>query len=192
MPGIIDYPTVLATMTAAKFRCNYPFSGSFSIPSGKIRGWIGPTDPTIRAEMQALTRPVAEPYITNLTEAAIRAWHIALPGIAWIMPASHWHFELHDGSRDWLPRTLADIGVDAKQLENRADGSAIQFAAGEIAEFTSFLTMLLANLKVSDFSIAFPGHSALCMVHHHKQLWWMSGDESLLRQIDAQLMPPAT
>ena len=45
------------------------------------------------------------------------------------MPMSHWHFELHDGSRDWMPDMLKQVGVDPVQLESRADGSALEFTA---------------------------------------------------------------
>jgi hypothetical protein len=181
VPGIIDYSVVLARMTEGGFRCNYPNSGAFGFAAAaevSIRGWITAPDATIKPDLARVAQTVANPAV-----AAAAAWQAALPGPAWIMPASHWHFELHDGSRDWLAGLLAEIGVDSKLLENRADGSAIEFGGDEITPFTRLLAGLLDHLRVSDFTLYFPGRPVLCLVHHHKQLWWTTPDATLLEQV---------
>ena len=190
MPSIIDYSAVLSRMTSAGFRCNYHNSGAFGFPAKSptiIRGWIGPPDLTIKSSLLPFIKSVPPPYESNLAAAAAGAWTKCLPGPVWVMPMSHWHFELHDGSRDWMPSLLKEIGVDPAQLESRADGSAIEFTESESARFTQLLAALLSDLRVSDFSMAFPGHQVVCMVHHHKQLWWTAADVALIDQISASL-----
>jgi hypothetical protein len=181
VPGIIDYAVVLARLTEGGLRCNYPNSGAFGFaPAAEVlvRGWIAGPDSSIKPELARAAQIVANP-----AEAAARAWQAVLAGPVWIMPASHWHFELHDGSRDWLAGVLGEIGVDAKTLENRADGSAIESGAQEVPAFTRLLAALLENLRVSDFTLAFPGRPVICLAHHHKQLWWTSTDAKLLEQV---------
>lgn len=186
MPTIIDYPAVLERLTRQGFACNYPNSGAFGFPPAaelKIRGWIGPADSTIRSTMLAMTKSFPPPYETNLCAAAASAWENVLPGPAWVMPMSHWHFEFHDGSRDWLPALLTDIQVDPKKLENRADGSAIEFNLVELPHFIWMVEGLIRGLRASDFMLAFPDRPVLCTVHHHKQLWWTTTDVDILRRI---------
>jgi hypothetical protein len=179
VPGIIDYSVVLARMTESGLRCNYPNGGAFGFhENAMIRGWIGAPDPTIKQGLASQTQTVLNP-----AEAAGRVWREALAGAAWIMPASHWHFELHDASSAWLAGLLGEIGVDARLLENRADGAAIEFGGGEIAAFTRLLGGLLDKLQVSDFTLAFPGRPVLCLVHHHRQLWWSTTDAALMERI---------
>jgi hypothetical protein len=184
LPAIIDYPIVLDRMTRRGFRCNYPNSGAFGFrDTPQIRGWIGPADASIKPELSPIIQFMPPPYEANLVAGAVRVWQTILCGPAWIMPASHWHFEFHDGSRDWMPGLIAGIGIDPNLLRDRADGSAIEFSWQETAEFSHLLSGLLTGLKVSDFSMAFPDWPVLCLVHHHKQLWWTSADEKLIERV---------
>jgi hypothetical protein len=172
--------------------CNYHNSGAFGFPSKStviIRGWIGPADATIKPALLDHVKMVAAPCESNLAQLAARVWQTALPGTVWIMPMSHWHFELHDGSRDWMPAVLQEISVDPKQLEERADGTALEFVVSEKDSFTRLLTGLLTNLRVSDFLLAFQDRPVVCMVHHHKQLWWQTTDATVADAIDAQFTP---
>ncbi|MGA2231947.1 MAG: hypothetical protein ABSH22_13705 [Tepidisphaeraceae bacterium] len=190
MPLIVDYADVLQRMSGEGFRCNYHHSGAFGFGPGAqvlIRGWIGPDDATIRPGLLPSIRRISPPFAPHLAEALLRAWQTSLRGVAWLMPMSHWHFELHDGSRDWLPDRLEEIGVDPAALRDRADGSALQFALDESPALSTVIIALLENLKVSDFQLAFPGRPALCMIHHHTQLWWQTTDAKLIRHIDAAL-----
>jgi len=190
VPAIIDYPIVLARMTAAGLRCNYHNSGAFGFAKGVtpfIRGWIGPGDATIKPALMDHVRTVPAPYESNLAEAAARVWATVLSGPVWVMPMSHWHFELHDGSRDWMPGLLEEIGVDRKPLEERADGTALEFSLAESRSFVRLASALLSNLRVSDFALAFPDKPVLAMLHHHKQIWWSSGEAGLIAAIDKQL-----
>jgi hypothetical protein len=185
MPVIIDYSRVLEHMTAMGYRCNYYNSGAFGFKQTPlVRGWIGPDDPTIKPELRADIRSVPPPYEAALAYSQLVAWQKVLPGNIWLMPMSHWHFEFHDGSRDWLASQLIIHGVDVEELRDRADGSALEFGPEQGAMFSLILNLLLRNLRVSDFMIAFPGHPALCTVHHNKQLWWMTNDAKILEGID--------
>lgn len=182
MPWIIDYPLVLDQMRAQKLKCFYHNSGAFgfadSMPA-HIVGWIGPGDATIRPEMLEHAQPVGEPYEENLTRLAKRAWRELLPGRAWVMPASHWAYELDFGSREWMPAILERIDVDPGLLAGRNTAAAIEFSADEVEPFTLLVHRLLEMLHGSDFTLAFPNRPALCRLHHHKQLWWMSSDAEL-------------
>jgi hypothetical protein len=175
VPWIIDYPIVLEQMRALKLRSLYYNSGAFGfasdVPTQTI-GWVGPPDETIRPEAQSLTRQVAEPYESNLTSLLARAWREILPGRIWVMPASHWAYELDFGSREWMPPLLEHIGIDPGLLQARTTAAAIEFAEDESAVLEHFVSRLLEMLQGSDFAIAFPHHRVTCMLHHHKQLWW--------------------
>ena len=182
MPAIVDYELVLQRMEADGFRSLYHNAGAFGFPRGadvKSIGWIGPPDESIRAEARPHVREVAPPYESTLARAAAQAWIDHLPGVVWVMPMSHWSYELDFGSRDWMPDALAAAGVDASQLAPRTNGAAIEFDVRERDALETLLTRLLENLRTSDFALAFPGRAARCTVHHHKQLWWQTTDAGL-------------
>ena len=192
MPTIIDYPRVLARMTDEGLCCNYPNSGAFGFPpaaGAHILGWIGPDDPTIKPAMRSQLKIFPAPYESNLAAAALDVWQSVLPGLAWVMPSSHWHFELHDGSRAWMPAALDEIKIDPAHLTFRPDGSALEFHPHETAAFSHWLEALLTGLSVSDFVLAFPGRPVLCMIHHHKQLWWTFTDPAWRDRINRPAPP---
>ena len=182
MARIVDYEHVLQRMEGDGFRSLYHNSGAFGFPRGadvKYAGWVGPADASIRAEARPYLRQIEPPYEENLSRGAEEVWTGRLPGPAWVMPMSHWSYELDFGSRDWMPAALDAVGVDGEALVMRANGAALEFDIGERPGFTSLLAQLLSNLRTSDFMLAFPGRPALCTVHHHKQLWWQTTDASL-------------
>jgi hypothetical protein len=192
MARIIDYDVVARTLASAGMVCKYYRSGAFGFPDDRpvvYRGWIGPADASIRPAMLVMTRSVAEPYEGNLAALLVRAWTESLPKLwgepprLWIMPASHWAFEL-DANRVWLRGLLADVQIDATELESRTDGSAIEFGASESAPAGRFVCGLLRNLTASDFFLAFGGHDVVCMVHHHKQLWWSTTEGQTIESLD--------
>jgi hypothetical protein len=185
MPNIIDYKIVLRQLESEGLKCHYPNGGSFGFPAGgEVRGWLGPADDSIRAEMKGNTRSVKEPFEANLVEWASRAWRRILPGEVWVMPASHWSFELTHGNQGWLPGLLLSVGVDSSLLIGRTDAAAIEFLLSEEERFQAFLAGLLRGLTGSDFMLAFPGRGTVCTVHHHKQLWWVSVDQPTVRGLD--------
>ena len=106
-----------------------------------------------------------------------------------MMPKSHWAYELDHGSREWMPEVLRSVGIDPAVLAPRNDGTAIEFAQGERDAFVRLVEGLLSRLLGSDFALAFPGRPALCTVHHHKQLWWTTSDETVVQSLD-RLVPP--
>jgi hypothetical protein len=186
VPTIIDYDQVLRRMTADGFRCLYHNSGAFGFASDvmpHVVGWIGPDDPTIKAEAMQHVRRVAPPYEQNLADAFVRIWRKQLAGPAWIMPASHWSYELEFGNDDWLPDTLQQISIDPTSLRHRNNGAAIEFGIDEASLARKFLKSLLELLHGSDFTIAFPGRPVICTVHHHKQLWWQTSDDTIYASI---------
>lgn len=188
MPQIVDYDRVVQDMQAVHLQCLYHNSGAFGFDlrmAAHHRGWIGEEDPSIRPEARVLARRVAEPYVAHLTRLAVQAWQRLLQGEVWLMPKSHWAYELQFGSQPWLGDLLGRLGVDAATLEPRADGSAIAFTMDEAGAFEQMLVQLLENLRGSDFSMAFPGRPVICTVHHHGQLWWSTADAELLEGLDS-------
>lgn len=168
--------------------CLYPNGGAFGFPpetNPKIRGWIGPADPTIKPNMLPLVRNVHPPFEKTLARLARTAWQQFLPGNVWIMPASHWSFELTHGSSDWLADAIKNIQIDATPLIDCTNAAAIEFSMTEIDPFERFVKTLLENLLASDFLIAFPGRSTICTLHHHKQLWWVAISDPLLAALDS-------
>jgi hypothetical protein len=136
MPRVIDYATVLIALSAEGLRCNYPNGGSFSFDDEtavQTLGWIGPADSTIKPAVRPLVRAVARPYETNLVALASQVWLQYLPGDAWIMPASHWSYELNHGSRDWMPALIREIALDPAALIHVDGSKAFQPFPGHLA-----------------------------------------------------------
>lgn len=187
MPQIIDYERVTDQLLGQGLECLYHNSGAFGFGKGvhtHVVGWIGPPDPTIRPAALPFTRAIPPPYESNLAALATRAWREHLGGPVWVMPKSHWHYELEFGSRAWMPGLLEQIGLGAGDLEHRNNGAAIEFAPDEGSAFTVLVEGLLANLQGSDFNLVWPGQSVVCTVHHHKQLWWTTAVMNLVELLD--------
>ena len=188
MPSIIDYQIVLERLESEGLKSNYYNGGSFGFPpaaGAQIRGWVGPSDETIRPEMLLHTRGVKSPFETNLTHWTLRSWRQLLPGNIWVMPASHWSFELTHGNQQWLPELLMMVAIDPGLLIGRTDAAAIEFLPSEEKPFGIFIERLLGDLTSSDFTLAFPGRGTVCTIHHHKQLWWVSIDQQVISGLDA-------
>jgi len=193
LPWIIDYQIVLDQMRQQRFKCLYYNSGAFGFPQDvpvHTIGWLGPPDETIKPAAAPFTRQVSPPFEQNLAVLTARAWREIMPGRVWVLPMSHWAFELDYGSREWMPSLIESIDLDPGMLEGRNNGAAIEFSPEEGDLFESFVRRLLEMLLGSDFMLAFPGRPALCTLHHHKQLWWMTSDAKLAEGLDA-LVPPA-
>jgi hypothetical protein len=186
VPWIVDYAKVLDQMGSHGMRSLYYNSGAFGFaPELGLEsvGWIGPSDPTLRPAAHQLTRPVPPPYVEQLTERVVRAWRNLLPGVVWVMPKSHWAYELDFGSRDWMPAVLEHAGVDAGLLQPRTNAAAIEFRLAETEAFSHLVEGLLRMLFGSDFALAFPGKPVACTLHHHKQVWWTSTDRELIASL---------
>ncbi len=188
MPTVVAYSTVVETMGRVGARCVYPNGGAFDFEDRSAAmsvGWIGPEDPTIRPEAMHLVRRVREPYEANLARLLVEAWRRVAPGPVWVMPKSHWAYELRFGSREWMQGLLDEVGLDAKALEAKSEADAIEFLSEERVAFERFARRLLERLEGSDFAVAFPGAAVLCALHHHKQVWWTTTDARVLAEIDA-------
>lgn len=191
MPGIVDYPTVLKRMQEMGLRCLYHNSGAFGFASDVTThaiGWIGPDDPTIRPAARPLVRSVPPPYEIRLTQLILRAWKEILPGPLWLMPKSHWAYELEFGNVGWLPGALRSTGIDPAPLASLNNAAAAAFEPGEEDLFIPLAEALLKHLAGSDFAIAFPGRPVLCTLHHHKQLWWITTDKVVAGELDRLLL----
>jgi hypothetical protein len=105
----------------------------------------------------------------------------ALPGEVWVMPTSHWHFEFHDGSRDWLADALGAAQVDPACCGIAPTAARLNLRLGNHL-LEPLLRQLLEKLTVSDFLLAFPGRPVLCLAHHHRQLWWTTTDAAQVDQ----------
>lgn len=188
MPRIVDYSDVLARMTSDGYRSLYHNSGAFGFSPGRetfARGWIGSADATIRPEARALVRSIPAPYEHNLAALTTRVWLEALRGSAWVMPKSHWSYELDFGSKTWMPRLLNDIGIDSHLLMARNNAAALEFSPSESPAFFRLLEGLLQHLLGSDFALVWPGQEILATAHHHKQVWWISSSVNLVKGLDA-------
>ena len=190
MPWIVDYPSVLEQMKRQEMRSLYFNSGAFGFPDGaavESLGWIGPDDPSLRPEARALTRTVPAPHEANLTRLVVRAWRDLLPGKVWLMPKSHWAYELDFGSRDWMPALLEHAGIDSGLLASRTNAAAIEFTPSEVEPFAHIVEGLLRMLLGSDFALAFPDRPATCTLHHHKQVWWTTSQPQLITSLQGLL-----
>jgi hypothetical protein len=137
--------------------------------------------------MRPNVRGVSEPFAANLANWAAQAWQRLLPGSLWVLPASHWSFELTHGSQHGLSDLLVAAGIDSTLLIGRTNAAAIQFLPPEDRRFRQFIEGLLHGLVSSDFTLVFPGRATICTVHHHKQLWWVSIDQQIVSGLDAIL-----
>lgn len=193
MPRIIDYDRVLQEMAADGMRSLYYNSGAFGFAADQTvhtRGWIGPADDSIRPAARPLIRSISPPYEPSLAALATRAWREHLAGDVWVLPMSHWAYELDFGSAGWMPDALRGIRVDPAALQPLTTGNALEFASSDATAFISFLEQLLRHLQTSDFALMFPGRPVRCTVHHHKQLWWQSPSDELMAALD-RLVPSA-
>lgn len=190
MPWIVDYSAVLEQMRRQEMRSLYYNSGAFGFPEGaavESLGWIGPDDPSLRPEARILTRTVPAPHEANLTRLVVRAWDDLLPGKVWLMPKSHWAYELDFGSRDWLPALLEHAGIDSGLLAPRTNAAAIEFTPAEVEPFSHVVEGLLRMLLGSDFALAFPDRPVACTLHHHKQVWWTTSQPQLITSLQGLL-----
>ena len=176
MPRIIDYPQVLATMQSRSFVSLYHNSGAFGFDSAdgvKTLGFAEDDDPTIRPEARAALRKV-----DDVTAELDRIIAMSASD-AWLMPKSHWHYELHFGNRELLESALPQIGIDPAALRERNDGSAVAFSSDEHPQLCAVIRRLLRELTGSDFLLAFADAATLVTIHHHKQLWVQTRDPRL-------------
>jgi hypothetical protein len=190
MPTIIDYRTVLERLEQAGMVCNYHGSGAFGYPehvSTQVLAWVGPIDVTIRPEFRERARLVEEPFAENLARLVDRAWREALAGVVWLMPASHWAYELTFGGGTWLVQLLGDVGVDPTTLAGRPDASAVEFAPVEGEAFYRIVEGLIRQMGESDFVAVWPDAGVLAHLHHHKQVWWVAPDNDAGRRVIGRL-----
>jgi hypothetical protein len=187
VPRIIDYPDVLQRLTERGLVSLYHNSGAFGFPRGaptQTVGWIGREDPTLRPAARDAAISIASPYEETLARLLVRFWRERVAdAVAWVMPMSHWSYELDFGSAAWMPQMLREIGVDPDDLRPRNNGSAIEFSPAEHDALKTCVRSLLASLSTSDFAVTFPGRPVVCTVHHHKQLWWVTTDERLAQAL---------
>src|SRR3954453_20408145 len=142
MASLIDYPNVLARLTSQGLHSLYHNAGAFGFATGmatRTLAWIGPDDPTIRDAAKSFVRTVQPPFESTLAALFRRAWIEQLPGPIWIMPMSHWHYELQFGNAAWLPDALAAVNVAGALLRERNDGSAPEFEMGDWPPLESFV-----------------------------------------------------
>jgi hypothetical protein len=188
MPKIVDYNVVLERLQCQGLRSLYHNAGAFGFAAGatpRTIAWIGADDPTIRDGAKPFVRRVWPPFESTLAALFRRAWVEHLPGPLWLMPMSHWHYEMHFGNATWLPDALRALDLDPELLKNRNNGAAVEFAMGEWPQAESFVEDVMRNLAGSDFLAAFPGKAALCMLHHHKQLWWQTTDATIATALES-------
>jgi hypothetical protein len=190
VPRIVEYSAVVAQTERQGLVSLYYNSGAFGFADSVTThavGWIASEDPSLRPAARPLTVVVASPPEATLARLATRAWLEMLPGDVWLMPKANWAYELDFGSAAWMPQLLRDNGVDVPAIESRHDGSALAFAPNDSPAFAAIVDGLLTHLLGSDFQLMFPGRDVVCTLHHHKQLWWTSPDETLIARLRAMV-----
>ena len=183
MPTIVDYPVVRQRMLDRGFVSLYHNSGAFGFgPDDSVQnlGLVTTDDPSIRESARAMMRLVTRPAQLDAVERVCR--HIRSD--AWLMPKSHWHYELHFGNSRLLEGVLQSIPIDPAVLRDRNDGSAIAFEPAAAKQLLGVVTELLPLLRGSDFMIAWPDGGTLCTIHHHGQLWWQTTDKGVAAALD--------
>jgi len=190
MPRIIEYDEALAQLRREGLVCNYHNSGAFAFADAErvqVRGWIGKDDPTIRPEYAAMVRRVAEPYAPTLAGLARRFCEARPAGEAWVMPMSHWAYELQFGQGPWLAELLEAVGVPAELLAGRNNASPVAFGEAELEDLERLLGGLLADVRSSDFVLLPRARAAICTIHHHQQLWWMTTRGEIVQELDGMV-----
>jgi len=173
-------------MRQLDLRCLYYNSGAFGFERGVEThsvGWICEDDPSLRPEARSLTRQISKPAGPELSRLLAKAATELLPGPVWVMPKSHWAFELDFGGKAWMAAALRELTIDPALLQPLTTGDPIEFSPGEIPHLARFAEQLLTNLAGSDFAVAFPGKPVVCTLHHHKQIWWTTTDLGLLENL---------
>jgi hypothetical protein len=189
MPKIVNYDAVVAEAEAMGLHSLYHRSGSFGFGDGVLVqhiGWLGPPDSTLRPVANLLVRQAAEPHARRLADALAYAGAELHVTNTWLLPMSHWAYELTFGGGEWLGELLGNIGVDAESLRDRTDGSAIAFAPDELAALKLAAATLLDRLTGSDFAVLMPKTRLVGTIHHHRQIWWTTDDAGIhakLREI---------
>src|SRR5438046_8280299 len=100
--SVIEYQIALQQLQKQGLVCNYFNGGAFGFAKDvdvSTLGWISDDDLTIKPQWRPFLRKFPPPAEESLAKAAVAAWTQELPSAAWIMPLSHWAFELDFGSR---------------------------------------------------------------------------------------------
>jgi hypothetical protein len=183
VPTIVDYSIVQRTAAEIALVSLYHNSGSFGFAPGVATehvGWIAQPDATLRPGMRDAARQAQPPYPQNLAGAVARAVLLLGPAAVWLLPSSHWAYELRFGG-DWVAKLLNQLSIDPANLRDRADGSAIAFAPAEVPILSIAIATMLENLPAtnSDFALLTPPLRLVGMVHHHQQIWWTTPDPAI-------------
>jgi hypothetical protein len=152
-------------MADAGLKCVYPNSGAFGFAgggTGRVVGWVSGADSTIKPGLAADLSVVPR---DRLAQKLVDRWQRDLPGPAWLVPKSHWSFELQHGNGEWLAPLLLDAGVDPAELVNRTTAAAIEFLPDEAQRLVPLAHELLQRLTQSDFAVLFPPRPVLVTLH---------------------------
>ena len=169
----------------------YHNSGAFGFANGVptiSRGWIGPEDASIAPAGRAIACQIAPPFESNLAALFTRFWRNNSPAPIWIMPKSHWAYELQFGGRQWLSDALNDIGIHSDLLMHLNNATAVEFQPAEEKTVHIFIQNLLTNLVGSDFQAVFADSTTICTIHSRSQLWWTTVVPAIADRLD-ELLP---
>jgi hypothetical protein len=174
MPEVLSYQQVETVLRAKSLRCLYFNSGSwgFTEQAGAV-GWLLGDDPTLTPAARKIARVVGP--VDQLVAAVLEACH-RVGGEIWILPGSHWAYELDFGTPTMLDvlRRADVVGVDG--LVGRNDGSAVRFLATEQSQLAGVLRELFSTGTTSDYQLILPEMPVLAILHHHVQVWWQAKD----------------
>lgn len=175
MAAIVDYAIVLQTLTAQGLKCLHYNGGVFGfLQDTPVRhvGWLTGDDPTLTAVARASAHLVSPPTSSTLSRGLIETWTSNLAGPLWILPGSHWAYELTYGGQKKLADLLNRLSIAPDSLSNRTTADAIAFELSDIEPAMAFCTHLLDLLNVTDFTAIWPQSRVTALLHHHRQIWW--------------------
>ena len=190
MPRIVAYPDVLQALSSQGYQSLYYNSGAFGFDADVptiSRGWIGEPDPSIREAARAILCQVNPPVARQLSSRLIQVWLRYLAGPLWLMPRSHWAFELEYGCRHWLPQAMEKLGIDPRALGSLNTAPALEFKLDEATQLEGLLEQLLLHLNQSDFQLVFCDRQTICTIHSRRQLWWTTADAKVAAGLDRVL-----
>lgn len=179
MAQVLDYGQVQQVLVGKGLKCLYHNSGSWGFAGGKTVaavGWVLGEDMTMTPAARKVARVLGG--LEELVAGIGKAW-ARVGGEAWVLPGSHWAYELDFGTPA-MEGVLKRWGVSGVEgLVGRNDGSAVVFGDGEEGAFMGVLGELFRIGTASDYQLIFPAVPITGILHHHVQVWWQTEDTSL-------------
>ncbi len=175
MASVVAYDRAMAELLSRGMVCLYFNSGSFGFEESREvvhAGWLIGDDASLTPRARDAARVIDPPETRRLAQLAGALWR-RVGGPAWLMPGSHWAYELDFATPD-LAGVLEAAGIAPRELDVH-DGRPVQFDPHEAESFEAVVSWLLDSGTTSDYRLALLGPGGVTVsgiIHHHRQLWW--------------------